>query len=579
MSQSDEDLLELGSSTQMPVASSEILTQHFIQSPSPASSAMICTTEEAVSSSYGASMPSTAATPSDLMEQIQAQARRNYALEQIQCITTLLEDLSFSIPETRLAIYSRPSDGGNIVQSSSIVHAEQLADGTDMLCVAQRPEDADYTIEIHFKSPPQHFNLTNIKCQIFYDTGSDNCVLVNRTESILYLIKLEPSSYSSGYVVPDGRYAIQPGLWGIAVALSDDVNECIVKFLLRERRHSISIIQRENGALIKQPALGVNSATDVTPQPANFIKDPRFSAIKVNENPLLDLQDGDVANIQAPLPTTTFRQEFPVYQLKRVRKISEKGYASVFSCRHSLVPGNLAVKVLQHESGRSLSDLVRCSELWKREKNFLEKLKHPNIVSLKAFDGRLLALHLELLPPSLAQGLNSPFGPHDASKIVKTMSSALQYLEAEGIVHNDIKPTNIAYSPGRGAVLFDFGIASLPNERKVGGSPWYIPPELRYDSRRHPAGDIWAFGIIMLYVLKKIQYPDYMMKSWAINQIRKPGSEAKRQMKAWLELVYRARDGLDEKSPIEYTTFLMLDENQHTRITAAGIQNVIDYIE
>lgn len=191
----------------------------------------------------------------------------------------------------------------------------------------------------------------------------------------------------------------------------------------------------------------------------------------------------------------------------------------------------------------------------------------------------MLALHLELLPPSLAQGLNSPFRPSDASKILRTVSSALKYLESEGIVHNDIKPSNIAYTPGRGAVLFDFGIASLSNEVRFGGSPWYIPPELMHSSKRSPAGDIWAFGIIMLYVLRKIQYPETMGKSWEINEIRKASSVAKEQMMAWLNSIYDARDGLDETSAIEYVTFLMLDEDHHSRITATGIQNTLDFVQ
>lgn len=202
-----------------------------------------------------------------------------------------------------------------------------------------------------------------------------------------------------------------------------------------------------------------------------------------------------------------------------------------------------------------------------------------NIVSLKAFDGRLLALHLELLPPSLAQGLNSPFRPSDASKILKTVSSALKYLESKGIVHNDIKPSNIAYSPGRGAVLFDFGIASLSNEARLGGSPWYTPPELTHSANGSPAGDIWALGIIMLYILNKIQYPESIVESWDITKVRNSSSTAKKQMLAWLDRIYSARDRLDKKSPIEYATFLMLDEEQHSRITAAGIQNTLDYLE
>lgn len=39
--------------------------------------------------------------------------------------------------------------------------------------------------------------------------------------------------------------------------------------------------------------------------------------------------------------------------------------------------------------------------------------------------------------------------------IIRNITSALAYLEVQGIVHNDIKPANITYSPQRGAVLID----------------------------------------------------------------------------------------------------------------------------
>lgn len=400
MSQSDEDLSELFTTTQMPVnscVSSELiaadpqrntLNQHLMESSrlsSPASSAMIRTRDEAVASSYGAStMPSTAVSPSDIMEQIQATERRNYALQRIQDIATRLRNLSLSIPETRVAICSRQSDGKSIVQNSSFVHTGRQANGIDTFCVAQRPEDVDFSLEIQFKTPPRHSKLTNIKCQFVYHPGSDDCIWVNRTEGLLYLVKLE-QSYSYGLVAPNKPYAIQPGLWGIAVTLTDDiVDDCIVNFLLLERRHTVSIAGRNDERLTEQKALTVNPATEVTTHSPNRIRDLKTSAKRLpgaNSNPLLDLQDGQIANIQAPLPSTTFRQESPTYQLKRVRKISQKGFASVFSCQHSLIPGSLAVKVIQYESEHSPTQLVYCSELWKREKSVLEKLKHVGFFS------------------------------------------------------------------------------------------------------------------------------------------------------------------------------------------------------
>lgn len=195
-----------------------------------------------------------------------------------------------------------------------------------------------------------------------------------------------------------------------------------------------------------------------------------------------------------------------------------------------------------------------------------------NIVSLKGFDGRMLALFLELLPLSLDRGRDSQFISSDAFKILDGISSALTYLRAKNVVHNDIKPSNIAYSPGRGAVLFDFQVASLSDEPKFGGTPWYMPPEFVVTEKRNFKGDIWAFGITMLYVLKKIQYPESMADGWNMHEIRNISSNAKRKMVNWLKLIDNVREGLDRANTIESIVFSMLEKDPASRITTARIQ-------
>ncbi|KAK1973598.1 kinase-like domain-containing protein [Colletotrichum cereale] len=76
-------------------------------------------------------------------------------------------------------------------------------------------------------------------------------------------------------------------------------------------------------------------------------------------------------------------------------------------------------------------------------------------------------------------GPNSPFTPRDAHTILVNVSSALAYLVTCDVVHNDIKPANIAYLPARGAVLLDFGLATAANApTMLGGTLWYVSPNL-----------------------------------------------------------------------------------------------------
>lgn len=196
----------------------------------------------------------------------------------------------------------------------------------------------------------------------------------------------------------------------------------------------------------------------------------------------------------------------------------------------------------------------------------------------------MFALYLEHLPPSLFRGLRSSLELSDAYIILHDTSSALAYLAAQSIVHNDIKPLNITYSPHRGAVLIDFGMATGVEPTVTGGSPWYLPPEFIGKGIRGSPGDVWALGITMLYVLGKIEFPERAVKGWAIGDVSTPG-DSNTRMKDWLQFITRNRDTLnqvnkgDKKAKIEYIVFSMLEDDRPLRFKPESITSALDAIE
>ncbi|KAH6610345.1 serine threonine kinase [Trichoderma cornu-damae] len=147
------------------------------------------------------------------------------------------------------------------------------------------------------------------------------------------------------------------------------------------------------------------------------------------------------------------------------------------------------------------------------------------------------------------------------------MSSALAYLATQQVFHNDIKPFNIAYSPNRGAVLMDFGIASMDEGEKAGGTSWYLPPEYLEGGIRGSSGDVWALGITMLFVLGKIDLPE-MMKDW--RAVRKG-----RRMRAWFEFIAQTRAQLNHGDKVEHLVHQMLERDPLLRIKAADIESAL----
>lgn len=195
-----------------------------------------------------------------------------------------------------------------------------------------------------------------------------------------------------------------------------------------------------------------------------------------------------------------------------------------------------------------------------------------NIISLKAFDGRLFAMYVERLPSSLSRDEVSPFGPSDTRAILGDVASALAYLASCGIVHNDIKPANIAYSPERGAVLLDFGLATASDAPPtLGGTPWYVAPDLVTRQSRGSPADIWALGVTMLYVCGKLRKPEKIMRGWLIRDVTVENSEARVQMMKWLDVVRQAQEMLTSTDVVEGLVQRMLQSEAKSRIDAAQI--------
>lgn len=193
-------------------------------------------------------------------------------------------------------------------------------------------------------------------------------------------------------------------------------------------------------------------------------------------------------------------------------------------------------------------------------------------MSLKAFDGRAFALYLEHLPPSLNAVRESPFDLSDAKTILCDISSALAYLSKQEIIHYDSKP---AYSPDRGAVLMDFGMADWVATIKQahGGTPWFVPTEVLNGGIRGFPGDIWALGVTMLLVLEKVALPNSLGQPVYIYQLHDTHSHSHERTKAWFILIEKVRQkNLNIKNEIERLVFEMLHGNSAARVEAATIE-------
>lgn len=140
------------------------------------------------------------------------------------------------------------------------------------------------------------------------------------------------------------------------------------------------------------------------------------------------------------------------------------------------------------------------------------------------------------------------------------MTDALNFIHRKGVIHNDIKPSNILYSEERGAVLIDFGCATTGSVHSS-GTRWYIPPEYGGDGTRGAPGDIFALGVVLLFLLRKIPLPELQSPRlvWDIRMLRRRGQEAPEAAEAldqWESIVGEAAKEVKE----------MVDGEIHPRV-------------
>jgi len=147
-----------------------------------------------------------------------------------------------------------------------------------------------------------------------------------------------------------------------------------------------------------------------------------------------------------------------------------------------------------------------------REANTVASLIHPALQRLlhAHCEGPLPYLVFEYVEgPTLADLLDhaGPLAPPDVIRLGMQIASALHYIHGRGVVHCDIKPTNLALRDGR-AVLIDFDIARRigegGRETKARGSAQYMAPEQILGASATPAMDIFALGVTLYEAITDI---------------------------------------------------------------------------
>ncbi|KAL1534931.1 mitogen-activated protein kinase kinase kinase [Salvia divinorum] len=136
----------------------------------------------------------------------------------------------------------------------------------------------------------------------------------------------------------------------------------------------------------------------------------------------------------------------------------------------------------------------------KNEADILHDLDSPYIVKCMGKDGH--TLFFEYMGGGSISDMMHNFGGALQEKLIRLYTRqillGLDFLHRTGIVHSDVKCTNVLVSASGTVKLTDFGCAQRTPCRGIGGTPLWMAPELLRDHNLDFAADIWSLGCTVI---------------------------------------------------------------------------------
>jgi serine/threonine protein kinase len=248
------------------------------------------------------------------------------------------------------------------------------------------------------------------------------------------------------------------------------------------------------------------------------------------------------------------------------REIGRGGMGAVWLGRDTVLGREVALKRIGMMPGAQSPDLQRAE----RAARLAARLNHPHVVAV--FDlvedddeTWLVMEYVEGITLSAFVQRDGALIPDEAAPLMRQAADALAAAHEAGIVHRDVKPSNMLVNPAGEVKLTDFGIAraeadaSLTRTGLVTGSPAYLAPEVASGSTASEASDVWSLGATLYHLLAG--HPPYDVKDNLMGALYKIVHEEPPRLSnaEWLAPVLQhtmTRDPADRWSMAQVRDFL-----------------------
>jgi DNA-binding beta-propeller fold protein YncE len=193
-------------------------------------------------------------------------------------------------------------------------------------------------------------------------------------------------------------------------------------------------------------------------------------------------------------------------------ELGRGGMGVVYRARELALDRERALKVVADD----LASDGRFSERFRREARLAASVEHPNVVTVHQAgeEGGRPFISMSLVPgPDLGALVDAtgPLEPARASAMVTQIAAGLEAAHARGLVHRDVKPSNVLIAEAAGeerAVVTDFGLSRLVDDdhglTQTGdflGSTDYVAPEQIEGNPVDARADVYALGALAFFLL------------------------------------------------------------------------------
>lgn len=191
--------------------------------------------------------------------------------------------------------------------------------------------------------------------------------------------------------------------------------------------------------------------------------------------------------------------QFGGYHLEAL--LGEGAMGLVFRAVRNGTGGVVALKVLKRE----LAEDEVFKQRFGQEARAAAEVIHPSLVPILEAgeaEGRPFLAVRYAEGGTLEERLHvdGPLGPEETLRLADQLAAGLDALHGAGLVHRDMKASNIVFDADRNGMLTDFGLARGPaytvltRPGQVVGTLEYLAPELFKGERATPASDVYALG-------------------------------------------------------------------------------------